>query len=97
MHYYIFYITIFIMPHAISCPFVQSPSELVEALKEIILFMSVTEAGILPVLELNPDIPMHRSQTKWADFNNEANTHSEGSLQIKVCDPIILVARLLQC
>lgn len=82
MHYYIFYITIFIMPHATSCT-LYNPWVLIEALKEIIWFMSVTEVGILPVLELAPDMPMHRSQTKWANFNNEANTHSDESVQIK--------------
>lgn len=72
MHYYILYTMIFIMPDATSCT-LHNPRTLLEALKKIISFMAISEVGIWPVLELAPDIAMHGSQTKCADFNNEAN------------------------
>lgn len=72
MHYYILYTMIFIKPDATSCT-LHNPCVLSEALKKIIWFMATAEVGTWPVLELAPDILMHGSQTKRADFNSEAN------------------------
>ena len=72
MHYYILYTMIFIMPDATSCT-LHNPWVLLEALKKIIGFTAISKMGTWAVLELALDIPMHSSQTKWADFNNEAN------------------------
>lgn len=72
MHYNILYIVIFIMLNATSCT-LHNPCLLLKGLEKIIGSMSVIKVGICPTLELAPDIPMHRSQIKWTDFNNEAS------------------------
>lgn len=96
MYYYISYTMILIKPDSTSCT-LHNPCVMSEGLKKIIRFMARAKVGVC----LCWSWPLTSSRTEVKPNGQILIVRpimSEGSLQIKWCDPIILVLGvLLQC